>query len=314
MKKILVTGANGFLGRQVLLPLRERGFEVHAVGRVLPPAELADLAVWHTADLLQPESVRNLLRQLRPEGLMHLAWDTTPGTYWTNPTNLDWAAASLFLLSEFQRNGGRRVVAAGTCAEYDWTVNPLTEGQTPLRPASLYGSSKNAVREMLEAWAPHTGISWAWGRLFGVFGPYEKPQRLIPKTIAKLLEGKPVPFDPATSLRDFMDIRDAADAFATLFDSPLAGAINIADGRPVSIRSVLNQVGDCLGARHLLRFGELAVDQSQPAELTANTRRLNEELGWVSSHSLAERLAETSQWWRVQLSSKEGEKNPKSSA
>ncbi len=305
MKKILVTGANGFLGRHVLLPLRERGFEVHAVGRERPSADLAPLAVWHQADILEPESIRKLLGELHPEGLMHLAWDTTPGAYWTNPANLDWAAASLFLFSEFQRNGGRRVVVAGTCAEYDWAIQPLTEQQTMVRPATLYGNAKNAVREVLEFWAPQAGISWAWGRLFNVFGPHEKPQRLIPKIISRLVQGQTVPFDPGTSLRDFMDIRDAADAFAALFASPLAGAINIADGRPVSIRSVLDQVGDCLGARHLLKFGALALDRSQPEELTANTRRLNEELGWLPSHSLTERLMETSQWWQARLSTPE---------
>ena len=302
MKKILVTGASGLLGRHMLSPLRERGFEVHAVGRSLPPTDLAALAVWHTADVLQPEAIRNLLRQLRPDGLMHLAWDTTPGAYWTNPANLDWAAASLFLLSEFHRNGGRRVVVAGTCAEYDWAVNPMTEKQTPLRPATLYGHSKNAVREVLEAWAPGAGISWAWGRIFCIFGPHEKPQRLIPKVIAKLLEGKPIPFDSATSIQDFMDVRDAANAFAALFASQVEGAINIAEGHPVSIKSVLNEVGDCLGARHLIKFGELDANRNQPAELTASTRRLNEELGWLPKSSLTERLAETCQWWRARLS------------
>lgn len=301
MKAVLVTGANGFLGRHVLLPLRERGFEVHATGRVAPSAELQALAKWHRVDLLQPENVRKLLRELCPEGLMHLAWDTTPGAYWTNPSNLDWSAASLLLFSEFQRNGGRRAVVAGTCAEYDWTVSHMIERHTALRPATLYGCSKNAVREVLEAWAPQAGISWAWGRLFNVFGPHEKPQRLIPKIIAKLLAGNPVPFDQAAFVRDFMDIRDAADAFVTLFASRVEGAINIADGHPVSVQSVLKTVGDCLGASHLLRFGELDDDRTQPAELTADTRRLNHELGWRTDHALDERLAETCQWWRARL-------------
>ena len=301
MKKVLVTGANGFLGRHVLLPLRERGYEVHAVGRTGPGPELAALATWHTADLLQPEAGRQLLQELRPEGLMHLAWDTSPGAYWTTPANMDWAAASLFLFSEFARNGGRRLVVAGTCAEYDWTVSPLTEQQTPLRPASLYGCSKNAVRQVLEAWAPGVGISWAWGRLFCVFGPYEKPQRLVPKMIAKLLEGKAIPFDPATAVQDFMDVRDAADAFATLLASPMEGAINIAAGQPVSIRTVLTELETCLGAGGLLKFGELKASQNQPGELIASTRRLNEELGWRPGRSRMERLAETCQWWSKRL-------------
>ena len=301
MKKVLVTGANGFLGRHVLLPLRERGFEVHAVGRSAPSSDLAGQATWHTADLLRPEAACKLLQELHPEGLMHLAWDTSPGAYWTTPANMDWAAASLFLFSEFARNGGSRLVVAGTCAEYDWTAGPLTEQQTPLRPASLYGCAKNSVRQVLEAWAPGVGISWAWGRLFCVFGPYEKPQRLVPKMIAKLVEGKPVPFDAATAVQDFMDVRDAADAFAALLASPVTGAINIASGQPVSIRTVLTELERALGTPGLLKFGELKGGQNQPGELIASTRRLNEELGWRAERSRAKRLEETCAWWRERM-------------
>jgi len=300
MTKILVTGATGFIGRHTLAPLRARGFEAHAITFDEPDPALRPLAVWHHGNLLQRDSVRAVLDEVRPDGLLHFAWETTHGAYWSNPANLDWTAASLELFADFARAGGRRVVVGGTCAEYAWQTMPMTENQTPLAPASLYGHCKNAVREVLEAWAGHAGLSWAWGRMFFPFGPFEKPQRLVPKVIAGLLAGKPLPFDDAASVRDFLDVRDVGDAFAALYTSPVQGAVNIASGAPVSIRTVVESLAEGAGARSLARFGELKKDDGQPAELTACTRRLNEEVGWLPPKPLSERLAETFQWWREQ--------------
>jgi nucleoside-diphosphate-sugar epimerase len=300
MKKILVTGASGFLGRHILLPLRERGFEVHAVGRSLPSADLATLAVWHTADLLQPEVIRNLLRQLRPEGLMHLAWDTTPGVYWKSPANLEWTAASLHLLHDFAQAGGTRAVIAGSSAEYQWGGEaPLDELATPLLPDSLYGCSRNALREVVAAWAPGAGISWTWGRLFNIFGPDENPARLIPKVIRTLLRGGPLPFDEGLLVRDFLHVGDAGDAFAALFQSPVQGPVNVASGGPLSIRELITTLAGHLNAGDRVVWGAKPDQPDQPARVVAAVRRLRDEVGWQPPVSLTQRLRETCDWWRA---------------
>src|SRR5581483_9823238 len=191
MKTVLITGAAGFVGRHCLPPLARRDYVVHAAGR-RPPAGRAG-AHWHAADLLDPGQVADLLAEVRPTHLLHLAWVTTPGAYWASPDNLAWLAASLHLVRQFAACGGRRVVVAGTCAEYDWGYGYCAEGKTPLAPATLYGKCKDALRSVLEGFAAAADLSTAWGRLFYLYGPHEHPDRFVASVIRRLLAGEPAP-------------------------------------------------------------------------------------------------------------------------
>ena len=79
MNKVLVSGATGFLGRNVLPALLRRGWEVHATSRHAPSGAGAETVRWHEVDLLDRAGVRSLVQPVRPVGLVHLAWDTTHG-------------------------------------------------------------------------------------------------------------------------------------------------------------------------------------------------------------------------------------------
>ena len=121
MKKVLLTGASGFVGRHCLPALVARGYEVHAVSSsATAPADTPPGVRWHQADLLDGAQVSALLAQVRPRHLLHSAWYAVPGKYWTAPENFRWVRASLHLLQTFAAHGGRRVVVVGSSAEYDW--------------------------------------------------------------------------------------------------------------------------------------------------------------------------------------------------
>src|SRR4030095_5724633 len=92
------------------------------------------------------------------------AWCAEQGNCWAGEENVDWVAASLRLLRAFNAYGGRRAVVAGSCAEYDW-AGDCCDRQTALDPATLYGISKNALRQVFEAYSPSAGLSHAWGRI-----------------------------------------------------------------------------------------------------------------------------------------------------
>lgn len=300
MSKVLVTGASGLLGRQVVAALLRRGYSVIGVGRRVPVGGEPAGVVWHSAELLDRSAVKAVLDTLRPSGLIHLAWDTTPGTYWRTPANLEWTAASLHLLHDFAQAGGQRVVVAGSSAEYQWGgEGPLDESSTPLLPDSLYGCARNSLREVLAAWAPGAGISWAWGRLFNVFGPGENPARLIPKVIRTLLRGESLPFDEGLIVRDFLHVDDAGDAFAALFESSVQGPVNIASGEPLSIRELITNIACQLAASDRIEFGALPGLPGQPAQVVAAVRRLRGEVGWQPPSNLTQRLRETCAWWRA---------------
>src|SRR5688572_8900550 len=147
MKRVLLTGATGFIGRHALAGLLRRGYEVHAV--TSRSAGAADARVhWHHADLLDGVQQRILLDRVAPTHLVHLAWAVEHGAFWTSPQNLRWVGASLDLVRGFRDAGGTRVVMAGTCAEYSWGSDTLSEATTPVVPATLYGVAKDALHRV----------------------------------------------------------------------------------------------------------------------------------------------------------------------
>ncbi|HZO80958.1 MAG TPA: NAD(P)-dependent oxidoreductase [Candidatus Binataceae bacterium] len=297
MKRVLVTGAGGFIGRHCVPRLIRRGFEVHAVSRRGAPIAASD-AHWHACDLLDAEQLAQLMAQVRPEGLIHFAWETTPAEYRTSVENLRWLRASIALVEEFARCGGRRLVVAGTCAEYDWRCGFLSEGITALRPATLYGVCKNRLREAVEALAEAAALSWAWGRIFHLYGPCEAPERLVASVIRELLAGGRARCTSGLQVRDYLAVQDAAEAFAVLFDSDVKGPINVASGQPVSVRGLIRMIGRQLDLVDRIEFGALSCGPEEPPLLVADVRRLCDEVGWRPKWSRAEGLAEAIRWWR----------------
>lgn len=303
MKKVLVTGATGFIGRHSLPSLSARGYEVHAATS-LGHAHMIDApgVVWHRADLLEREQVFALVSTVKPSHLLQLAWYAVPGKFWTSPENLRWVQASLDLLRAFKEAGGKRVVAAGTCAEYEWGHDePCSEASTPQRPATLYGACKHALRLMIEAYSRQEGVSAAWGRVFFLYGPHEHPDRLVASAIRSALSGDEVRCTHGRQMRDILHVAEVADAFAALLDSEVEGAVNIASGRTVALADVIKEIGDQIGRQDLIRLGAIDAPAGEPRVIVADTKRLNNEIGWSPRRDLETGLTETIAWWRKNL-------------
>lgn len=297
-KRVLITGAAGFIGRQCLDPLLRKGYEVHAVSRQ-PIAAADDELVWHRVNLLEPGSAGQLVRQVKPTHLLHLAWVTTPEKYWNARENLNWVQVSLELMLGFADVGGQRAVCAGTCAEYDWRFGYCTEYLTPLRPATLYGASKAGLQMVLESFASERGFSLAWGRIFFPYGPHEAGERLLPSVINHLLHREPVICTPGDQVRDFMYVCDVADALVALLESDVGGPVNIAAGEPIAIRDLVTLVAEWLNGLQLVQFGVLPIRDNDPPLLVADTRRLMKDVGWLPKRALREGLLQTIEWWRA---------------
>jgi nucleoside-diphosphate-sugar epimerase len=323
VKRVLLTGARGFLGSNCLAPLLARGYEVHAVSRSLEPgvaramgepremdgareagqpqeaAETPESVVWHQADLLDGQQVTALLDAVRPTHLLHLAWVVTPGAFWTSPLNWPWVDASLKLLAAFGAVGGQRAVMVGSCAEYAPSDAPCVEAQTPLAPTTVYSACKAALGVMLPTFAQQYGVpSAAWARVFYLYGPGEQPERLVPSVIRALLRNEAMPCSHGEQVRDFLYSEDAADALVALLDSPVTGAVNVASGRPIALRAFLSTIGTLTGREHLLHFGARPTRPDEPAALIADVSRLAHEVGWAPRMSLEDGMARMIAWWR----------------
>lgn len=296
MSRILLTGATGFVGRNVLTRLTGAGHELHAVTtKERLPA--GGGVTWHRADLL---SSTEIVVDVVPEVLVHLAWYVETGRYWTAPENIRWVESSLALLRAFAGAGGRRAVVAGTSAEYDWHAigRRCHEQRTPLRPATLYGAAKHALHTAAAPYADQAGFELAWGRIFFVYGPGEPEGRLVPSVGRALLAGRPVPTTRGDQVRDFMHVEDAAAALAALADADTTGAVNIASGNPVRVRDVVGTLARLIGRPDLPQPGALPEREGDPPCLVADVSRLREEVGFAPQIALHEGLAGTLEWLR----------------
>ncbi len=304
MKRILVTGATGFVGRHVMPFLLADEWDVHAVSYRRQLNEMSNIT-WHTCNLLDRVEARELFATVGATHLLHLAWYAEPGKFWTSPENFRWVRATLELLEFFHAFGGKRIVAAGTCAEYDWNFGYCREAVTPLTPATPYGKCKDALRSLLEAYGDANGLQIAWGRIFYLYGPHEAQGRLFSSIAVSLLRGEEARCTHGNQVRDFLHVEDVAAAFACLAASETTGSFNIGSSQPVKIREVAEILAREMGRPELLRLGVMQPQPDDPPFIVADNRRLL-ALGWKQRYSLLQGIVQTAQWWihRKDLSSK----------
>jgi nucleoside-diphosphate-sugar epimerase len=282
---IFFIGASGFLGRHVCKALQAAGHEVQTVGRggggVLSPTI--------RFDLLRDDPAK-LFKDHVPETLVHFAWETTLGTFWSDPSNVDWVAASLRLFRAYAAAGGQHFLVAGTCMEYDLSGDrALDEHTSPMRPNCTYAAAKLSLFQCLDWAAKDTDIAVSWIRVFHPFGPGEPASRLVPHIARKLKAGLPVLLSDGKQTRDFMHVSDFAQAVRLVVESRWDGPINIATGQATSIEELATLLAQIDGRQELLKFGALPRRALDPSHIVGRGDRLK-ALGFQPARTLQESL------------------------
>lgn len=247
-KRVLVTGATGFIGLHVLNVLAARAdMNVTACGRsnsALLPAGVSCIR----CDMLDIEDVRRLCRTVRPTHILHLAWGLPVGEYRWSPLNVKWAMATANFAEIAAECGAVRFVGGGSCAEYSPSFLPCHEENTPSCPDTPYGRAKLAAARMLLSLADATGLSVAWGRIFYPFGKGEASHRLLPSALRAIREGKVFRTESAENIFDFTAVEDVAEMLVELLFTRHAGIVNLGSGEGTSVAEILQtlfEFGDC---------------------------------------------------------------------
>jgi nucleoside-diphosphate-sugar epimerase len=300
VKRVLLTGAGGFIGSHCLRPLVERAYEVHAVSR-RPQVDGNDGVTWYAADLLQPGVAGALVDRVQPTHLLHLAWFVIPGKLIHATENLDWVTASLELVRRFADAGGRRACFCGSGYEYDWAHGYCTEGLTPCVPNTVYGACKHALHEMVRTFADGRELSAVWARVFFLYGPNEHPERLVPSIIRSLLRREPARCSHGRQIRDYLHVQDVADGLVAVLDSELTDAVNVSSAQATTIREIASTIGRLTGQPELIRLGAIPA-RPNDAPLVVGSNARVAALGWQPRYDLESGLLQTIDWWRRQTS------------
>jgi nucleoside-diphosphate-sugar epimerase len=300
-KTILVTGATGFIGRNTLVPLMERGFEVVA----LTSRDLQDTVPgvrYVQCDLSDRAAVKAVMAEIGPGHLLHLAWRAVVSGLWTAPENMDWLQISLDLARAFVEAGGQRMTVCGSCGDYDWTSGLCTEDVTPLAPGTFYGQAKVALYQALTGYCQINNVELSWGRVFFVYGPGEHESRLGASVVKSLLNGEEALCSHGMQLRDYMHVGDVGAGLAALSASSLTGAYNIASGQAVRVKDVIEGLAAAIGRPELIKLGARDAPAFEPPLITADmTKTRKAGLDWAPRFDIEAGTRDTVDWFRNQL-------------
>ena len=301
---ILVLGAGGFVGANLLRRLLKYREDVFGVVRTLPAWRLDGIDRRHIleADLIDLAATRNLVANVRPSTIFDCiaygAYSFETDQELIYRTNFTALVQLMELLAD---TGFAAFVHAGSSSEYGTnSAGPLEEAS--LQPNSHYSVSKVAASNYISYVGNIRRLPVLNLRLYSVYGPLEDLSRLIPNLVAKGLKGAFPPLvDPSTS-RDFVYIDDVCDAFvhgaARLTPDIYGQAFNIGTGRATTIREVAKVAGDVFAIRAEPIFGSMAGRSWDLPDWYAAPGKAERLLNWTAKTDLATGLKLTSEWVR----------------
>lgn len=301
-RRVLVTGAAGFLGSHLVSRLIEAGAEVCALDQ--PNARGWSRVERETLAATLRTDVRTLAEPIHDrllgdiDAIFHLAAvgvvGETGDVRELATGNIDGTLAGLLAAQRL----GSRFLYCGSCFEYGagagWTEQALPA------PTTEYGAAKAGGWLLANAFARRTGVEVISLRPFTMYGPMEPPSRLVPSVVRHALAGRPIDLTPGQQTRDFVYVQDVADAFvvAATTDAAVGGTFNICTGTAVSVRDVVLKVLEYTESRAEARFGALAYRPSELPVLSGDPTHAAQVLGWRARVSLDDGLARTVAWFR----------------
>lgn len=306
-KRVLITGATGFVGSNLVRMALKQGSDVHIITRTKSDKwRIDDVSTYITdynSDLLDYKRLDDIVSIIRPDIIYHTA------TYGGKPnqretirivqTNL---IGTINLIKACMKFSFDLFVNTGSSSEYGIKEKPMME-EDLLEPVNDYGVSKSAATQYCRAIAKTEELPIVTLRLFSPYGSYEGSTRLIPSVILSCLRRNKPRISSPNFVRDFVHIKDVLDAYEKLIDIPqLSGEIlNIGSGKQCTIEEVANKIIELLGNCVELETGMAQRWPNEPKKWEADISKANDILAWKPKYDLENGLAETISWFEKNI-------------
>jgi UDP-glucose 4-epimerase len=295
-KKILVTGASGFIGTHLCKDLYAHAAEVHGISRNLPAAE-SNVVRWWQGYLEDISSVRAIMHKVKPDIVYHLASYVTGSRAIEHvlPTLNSNFVSTVNLLIATAEIGCQRIVLAGSLEEPDFDQDLIT-------PSSPYAAAKWASSNYARMFHDLYQVPVVTAKIFMVYGPEQNLRFLIPYVISSLLEGVPPKVSSGTRSVDWIYVNDLVSGLLAMAHAPnIEGStIDLGSGSLTTVREVIEQLVGCVNDQVHPEFGAIP-DRSREQIRVANTANSYTKLGWKSLTPIEEGLKLTVEWHKNQL-------------
>jgi nucleoside-diphosphate-sugar epimerase len=299
--RVLITGAGGFVGANLVRRLAAAGHDVTAIARPEGTSWRlddvgADVAV-REVELADADAVDAAVRDSRPEWILHCA---AHGAYsWESDFPRMVAAnvlATDHLLRAAQAAGCAAFVHAGTSSEYGYQDHPAREDD-PIQPNSRYAVTKAAATALCVHVASESGLRAVSLRIYSAYGPWEDPGRLVPALIVHGRRGELPPLVAPDTARDFVYVDDVADAFVCAARAGRPGGIyNVCSGRQTSLREIVDVARGVLAVAAEPQWGSSPARSWDTSIWVGDPALARRELGWEPTHALEAGLRSTAEW------------------
>lgn len=231
--KVLVTGANGYIGSHVVKKMCDMGIDVIATD--IKDDNIDKRAIIVKSNIFDIKDGENSYEKYyQPDVCLHMAW--LDGFNHNSPKHMEYLSAHYKFISNLIDNGLKQIAGMGTMHEIGFYEGVANE-DIPTVPLTLYGISKNALRKALEVKCKEANVIYQWLRCFYITGDDMKSNSIFGKILRAAAEGKTeFPFTSGVNLFDFIDVNELAEQLSlAVMQDEITGIINCCSGVPMSL-------------------------------------------------------------------------------
>lgn len=316
MKKVLVTGADGFIGSHLTESLLERGYEVKAFAFYnsfntwgwldsFPKDKQKEIEVF-TGDIRDPNGVREAMKGV--DAVFHLAaLIAIPFSYHSPDSYVDTnIKGTLNVLQAARDLGTGRVLVTSTSEVYGTAQYVPIDEKHPYQGQSPYSATKIGADRLAESFYRSFQMPISIVRPFNTFGPRQSARAVIPTIISQLLAGKEeIQLGSLTPTRDFNYVKDTAAGFIAIAESDktIGEEINIATQQEISIGDLAKEIISQINPKAKIACDEqrLRPEKSEVNRLLGSNQKIKELTDWKQQYTFAQGIAETIAWMRENL-------------